>query len=124
MKTFFLHTDGKVEETEMSYDDLETIAVSTHLGERCKYCGKEFKTIEDLNDTVWVGKHEHERLACEECWIQNQLADGYASLVGHHRKLLCLLLRQTRGNLWHIIFHIKWMIVNYWWLLKTRTKNS
>ena len=120
MKTFFLHTDGKVEETEMSYDDLETIAVSTHLGERCKYCGKEFKTIEDLNDTVWVGKHEHERLACQVCWDRNQ----YADMVARYKRLMWLHLRQIWRNIGHIFYCAKQMLWYYWQMVKLSVKNS
>ena len=40
------------------------IALMMYLGEQCKYCGKEYKTLDDLKDTVWAGYHEHGRLAC------------------------------------------------------------
>ena len=42
------------------------IVMSMYLGERCKFCGKEYKTLDDLKDTVWAGYHEHGRLACAE----------------------------------------------------------
>ena len=48
------------------------IALSMYIGERCKFCGKEYKTLEDLQDTVYVGDHEHGRLACASCWNQQK----------------------------------------------------
>ena len=47
------------------------IALSAYLGEKCKYCKKEYKTIKDLDDTVFAGYHENGRLACKECWNKN-----------------------------------------------------
>ena len=44
------------------------MALSMYLGEHCKFCRKEYKTLEDLKDTVWAGYHEHGRLACESCF--------------------------------------------------------
>ena len=44
------------------------LALSMYLGERCKFCGKEYKVIEDLSDTVFAGYHKHGRLACKLCW--------------------------------------------------------
>ena len=48
------------------------IALSAYLGEKCKFCGKEYKTLDDLENTVWAGPHEHGRLACAECWKKAQ----------------------------------------------------
>jgi hypothetical protein len=50
-------------------------AFSTYLGEKCKYCGKKYKTIDDLRSTVWVGEHKHGRLACRACWSANNKAE-------------------------------------------------
>ena len=47
------------------------VALSMYLGERCKYCLKEYTTLKDLENTVWAGNHEHGRLACEDCWKLN-----------------------------------------------------
>ena len=52
----------------VSQDDAVRICLSAYLGEKCKYCGKEYKTLEDLEDTVWAGYHENGRLACSACW--------------------------------------------------------
>jgi hypothetical protein len=51
------------------------IAMSAYLGEHCKFCGQEFKTLEDLKDTVFAGYHEHGRLAHQECWDENAKDD-------------------------------------------------
>jgi len=56
---------------EVSHESAVKIALSMYLGEKCKYCGKEYKTLEDLSDTVWAGYHEHGRLACQSCWNKN-----------------------------------------------------
>lgn len=45
-----------------------TMSMSMYLGERCKYCLGEFKTLNDLKDAVWAGYHEHGRLAHDACW--------------------------------------------------------
>jgi len=47
------------------------LAMSMYLGEHCKYCGKEYRTLDDLRATVWAGYHERGRLACEKCWNEN-----------------------------------------------------
>jgi len=44
------------------------IAMSFYLGERYKFCGKEYRTLKDLQNTVYAGEHEHGRLACQSCW--------------------------------------------------------
>ena len=51
--------------------DAVKLVLSAYLGEKCKYCLKEFKTIESLDDAVWVGYHEHGRLAHEKCWKEH-----------------------------------------------------
>jgi hypothetical protein len=48
--------------------------MSMYLGERCKYCGKQYKTLEDLKDTVYAGYHERGRLACKSCWAAHHHA--------------------------------------------------
>jgi hypothetical protein len=45
--------------------------LSTYLGESCKYCGKLYATLKDLDNTVWAGVHAHGRLACQACWSAN-----------------------------------------------------
>jgi len=59
--------------TDESKDYLVELALSMYLGEKCKYCLREFKTLDDLNDTVYAGDHEHGRLACESCWDANNV---------------------------------------------------
>lgn len=54
---------------ETSLDGLKVLALSMYLHERCKFCKKEFKTLEDLRTAVWAGYHEHGRLAHKSCWI-------------------------------------------------------
>ena len=56
---------------EVPLDVAVNLALSMYLGEQCKYCGKEYKTLDDLKDTVWAGYHEHGRLACKSCWQSN-----------------------------------------------------
>jgi hypothetical protein len=48
------------------------IALSMHFGEKCKYCLKEFQTVEDFESAVWVGCHDHGRIAHEACYKQAQ----------------------------------------------------
>ena len=64
----FIEVDG-----ETAYK----IVMSMYLGEKCKYCLREFKTLEDLNDTVWAGCHEHGRLACRSCWKKNNIWSAF-----------------------------------------------
>ena len=54
--------------TDDNRDDLVKIALSMYLGEKCKYCQREYKTLDDLRDTVFARYHEHGRLACGSCW--------------------------------------------------------
>lgn len=44
------------------------IAMCMYLGERCKYCKKEFKELDDLNNAVYVGRHRYGSLACKSCY--------------------------------------------------------
>jgi len=60
--------------TEDNRDDLVKLALSMYLGEQCKYCGRTYETLEDLQDTVFVGYHDHGRLACGTCWATNNPA--------------------------------------------------
>lgn len=60
-----------VEVTDENRDALVEIAMSMYLGEKCKYCGKQYKTLTDLKGTVFAGYHEHGRLACKACWDSN-----------------------------------------------------
>lgn len=54
--------------TDENKDELAQVAISMYLGEKCLFCGREYKTAEDLEDTVWVGQDESRRLACTGCW--------------------------------------------------------
>ena len=56
-------------------EHLIQLAFSMYLGERCKYCGKKYKTLEDLKDTVWAGAHADGHLACRPCWVRNNLVN-------------------------------------------------
>lgn len=60
-----------VEVTDENRESLVEVALSMYLGERCKYCGKQYKTLADLKDTVYAGYHERGRLACGSCWQSN-----------------------------------------------------
>lgn len=57
--------------TGQNRDELAQIAISTYLGEKCLFCGREYKTVDDLQETVWVGQDENRRLACTVCWQRN-----------------------------------------------------
>ena len=57
--------------TDENREALVENALSMYLGEKCKYCGREYKTLADLKDTVYAGYHEHGRLACGSCWRAN-----------------------------------------------------
>jgi len=57
--------------TNENRDVLFKLALSVYLGEKCKYCLKKFKTLEDLKDAVWDGRHKHGRLAHKKCWDEN-----------------------------------------------------
>jgi hypothetical protein len=54
--------------TGQNQDELAQMAISMYLGEKCFFCGREYKTVENLKDTVWVGQDEARRLACLGCW--------------------------------------------------------
>lgn len=73
-----LETDAQffltVSATDENRNYLAEAIFSTYLGEKCKYCGKAYKTLDDLKDTVWAGEHQHGRLACKSCWSANNKA--------------------------------------------------
>jgi hypothetical protein len=54
---------------------LARLALSMYIGEKCKYCGKEAKTLEDLYTVVFAGYHEHGRIACQRCWDEHHKGD-------------------------------------------------
>lgn len=56
---------------EVSHDTAVKLVMSMYLGEKCKYCLKEFKTLDDLKDAVYAGYHEHGRIAHQSCWDEN-----------------------------------------------------
>jgi hypothetical protein len=66
------HVVGIVEITDENKNALLDIALSSYLGERCKYCGKEYTSLEMLKDTVWAGYHKNGRLACSACWKKHE----------------------------------------------------
>lgn len=51
-----------------------TMILSTFLGERCKFCGAVFETLDDLEDAVWAGYHQYGRLAHRSCWEEHKEA--------------------------------------------------
>jgi hypothetical protein len=55
----------------VSHEAAVKLAMSAYLSERCKFCGKEYKTLDDLQDTVFAGYHKHGRLACQSCWNEH-----------------------------------------------------
>lgn len=58
-------------ETNNSRDKMVArMALAAYTGERCKFCGFAFKTVEDLLErkVVYAGYHEHGRTACGSCW--------------------------------------------------------
>lgn len=57
--------------TAENKDYLVRTAMSMYLNERCKYCPRIFETLDDLQDAVFAGYHEHGRLACSKCWADN-----------------------------------------------------
>jgi len=61
--------------TDENRDKLLKLAMSMYLGEKCKYCWKEYKTLDDLKTTVFAGYHENGRLACEKCWRENNVPE-------------------------------------------------
>lgn len=62
----------KIAPKNNTHNALARIALSAYLGEKCKFCGKKYNTLEDLEDTVWAGIHENGRLACKKCWEKQQ----------------------------------------------------
>ena len=60
----------------VTHENAVKIAMSFYLGEHCKFCGKEYKTLGDLQDTVFAGYHEHGRLACQSCWNEHAKAEN------------------------------------------------
>jgi hypothetical protein len=57
--------------TEQNKDELAHNALSVYFGEKCLFCGRVYKTLDDLKDTVWVGQDEDRSLACLDCWKKN-----------------------------------------------------
>jgi hypothetical protein len=57
-----------VQITETNKSALARFAISMYIGEKCLFCGRAYKTLEDLKDTIWVGQDEDRRLACLSCW--------------------------------------------------------
>jgi hypothetical protein len=54
-------------------DVLLEIDFSLYCDEACKYCGRIYKTVQDLCDAevVYAGYHEHGLIACKKCWDEN-----------------------------------------------------
>lgn len=81
-----------VDMTKMNDDQRHTmadLALGMYTGERCKFCGHLFESIDDLKarHAVYAGDHEHGRTACKACWDSSTNADELHS----HR-------RQSHGN--------------------------
>jgi len=54
--------------TEENKDALSLLALSMYIGEKCVFCKREYKDLDDLKDTIWVGQNQDRRLACLGCW--------------------------------------------------------
>ena len=52
----------------ISIEDGTRIRLSFYLGKHCKYCEKKYKTIDDLEDVIFI---EYNALACKKCWNIN-----------------------------------------------------
>jgi hypothetical protein len=64
---------GVVRITDDNKEYLANFALRMYLGEKCKFCLREFITLEDLKDAVYAGYHEYGRIACKSCWESNDL---------------------------------------------------
>jgi len=64
-------TVAVIDITDDNRADFVKLAMLMYLGEKCKYCGRTYATLADLEDTVLAGEHAHGRLACEACWKAN-----------------------------------------------------
>ena len=47
------------------------IALAMYIGERCKFCDVEFKSLDDLHGAVCASKHPF-RIAHEACYAAHQ----------------------------------------------------
>lgn len=56
---------------------LDDNLTSYYLGERCKFCGHKFKTVEDRNNAKWVGQDLTGCVACRECFNINYPPDNF-----------------------------------------------
>ena len=65
------HAIGVVKLTDENRPHMVKVALSMYLGEKCKYCLKEYTTLEELKGAVFAGYHEYGRLACDTCWKEN-----------------------------------------------------
>jgi hypothetical protein len=62
--------------TEDNRKELAELALSNYLGECCKYCGKQAKTLDDLRTAVFAGYHAKGRIACQVCWDANNPSEA------------------------------------------------
>ena len=60
-----------IELTDENREDVLKITLSMYLGERCKYCGVTFESLDDLKTSVYAGPHQWGRLAHKSCWDKN-----------------------------------------------------
>ena len=73
-----------IELNDDNRSDVLRMALSMYLGERCKFCGVTFATIDDLDSTVYAGCHQWGRLAHKACWDKNNdVTDGDIDYGGH-----------------------------------------
>ncbi len=51
-------------------DPMVRVAMSMYVGESCKFCDREFTSVEDIveKEAVYAGYHDKGRLACKACW--------------------------------------------------------
>ena len=62
---------GVIDLNDDNRKDVVNLALSMYLGERCKYCGVTFDTLDDLQTAVYAGSHQWGRLAHKSCWDKN-----------------------------------------------------
>jgi hypothetical protein len=62
-----------VQLTDENRPAMVEVALSMYVGEKCKYCGHEYTSNEDLRarDVVYAGYHANGRTACKSCWDKN-----------------------------------------------------
>jgi hypothetical protein len=62
-----------VKVTPENQGTLGDTAMELAIGEKCRYCLREYSSIADMRarSVVFAGVHEHGHLACKACWEAN-----------------------------------------------------